>query len=80
MEERETKLLLDKEKNEDKIKKIQGKLKLINQELKNIELQRKSESTDKIIELLKGKGISDVSQFIELIKDGKVNINNGSSN
>jgi hypothetical protein len=77
MEERKTKLLLEKEKNENKIKKLQGKTKLINQELKNIELQRKLASTDKIIELLKEKGIADASEFIELMKDGKININNG---
>lgn len=77
MEERKTKLLLDKEKDEKKINQLQGKIKLINQELKNIELQKKLESTDKIIELLKGEGVSDASEFIKLIKDGKVNINNG---
>ncbi|HBJ1645857.1 hypothetical protein FDB50_15160 [Clostridium botulinum] len=76
MEERKIKLLETKENIESKIKKYQEKLKSINHELKTIEFKEKSKSADEIVELLEGKGINDVQQFIQLMKEGKVNINN----
>lgn len=75
MNEKKEKLLLDKEKLEERIKKYNAKLKIINQEITNIELKEKSNSTDEIINLLEGNGITNANQLIELIKAGKVNIN-----
>lgn len=74
MEEKKQKLLSQKEKLEDRIKNLQGKLKKVNQEIENIELQEKSKSADEIVKLLESRGITDVNQFIELIKAGKISI------
>lgn len=90
MAEKKEKLLENKQKTEEKIKTVQvklkslnqelessqSKLKIINQELENIELQDKLKSTDEIVGLLQGKGVTDISEFIDLIKAGKVNIDN----
>lgn len=77
MEQRKQKLLEQKKNLEDRVNKFQNKLRIINQELKSIELQEKSKSVDEIVNLLKQKGISDVeniNDFIELIKCGKITI------
>lgn len=79
MEEKKKKLIDEKEKIEEKIKNLQNKLKMINQDLENIELnielEKKSKSTGEIMELLKGKGVENIDNFIELLRAGKVNIN-----
>lgn len=79
MEEKKKKLIEEKEKTEEKIKNLQSKLKMINQDIENIELnielEKKSKSTGEIMELLKTKGVENIDNFIELLKAGKVNIN-----
>lgn len=74
MEERKIKLLEQKKKLEDKIKKAQGKLKIINQELNNIELKEKAKSADEIITKLKEQGIEDMDTLLSYINQGKINI------
>ena len=74
MEDRKIKLLEKKDKLEARIKEEQAKLKLINQELENIEMREKADTIDLLIESLKGQGIENVDALIQLAKDGKINV------
>lgn len=74
MEERKNKLLNQKNKLEEQIKKAQGKLKLINQELTNIELKEKAKNADEIINKLKEQGIENIETLLNYVNQGKINI------
>lgn len=77
MEDRKEKLLTQKNKLEEQIKKAEGKLKLIKQELYNIELKEKAKNADQVIEKLKEKGINDIDSIETLltyINQGKINV------
>lgn len=74
MDERKNKLLNQKNKLEEQIKKAQGKLKLINQELDNIELKEKAKNADEIINKLKEQGIENIETLLNYVNQGKINI------
>lgn len=74
MDERKNKLLNQKNKLEEQIKKAQGKLKLINQELTNIELKEKAKNADEIINKLKEQGIENIETLLNYVNQGKINI------
>lgn len=75
MEDRKSKLLKQKEKIEERIKSDQAKLKIINQELENIEIREKADNADKILAELKDKGINDMDALLQYIKRGEINNN-----
>lgn len=78
MEEKKKKLLEEKNKLEARVKADQGKIKLIEQELKNIELeeelQKRTDIEKQLINELKDKGIDNLDILAEFIKEGKVKI------
>lgn len=73
--DRKEQLQQDRDKIIAKIKKEQAKLKKIDEELKGIAIQERLNDMDKVSELLKAKGVKDITEFIELVQSGKVNIN-----
>lgn len=73
MEDRKIKLLKQKEKLEDRIKSDQAKLKIINQELENIKIREKADNADKILAELKDKGINNMDELLQYIKQGEIN-------
>lgn len=73
MEDRKIKLLKQKEKLEDRIKSDQAKLKIINQELENIKIREKADNADKILAELKDKGINNMNELLQYIKQGEIN-------
>ncbi len=75
MNDKKKKLIEEKDKLEIKITQLQNRLKSINQRIKNIELEEKAKKTDQILKLIEGKGINNIDEFVKLMKEGKISIN-----
>jgi predicted nucleic acid-binding Zn-ribbon protein len=75
MNDKKKKLIEEKDKIETKITQLQNRLKSINQKIKNIELEEKAKTTDQILKLIEGKGINNIDEFVKLMEDGKISIN-----
>lgn len=87
MSEKKNKLIQKKKKLESQIeqqlthlKEEQAKLKIINQELENIEMREKANGVDQLINNLKQQGISNIETLIHLAEQGKLNVGGQSQN
>ncbi|MDU3597527.1 hypothetical protein [Clostridium butyricum] len=87
MSEKKNKLIQKKKKLESQIeqqlthlKEEQAKLKIINQELENIEMREKANGVDQLINNLKQQGISNIETLIHLAEQGKLNVGGQAQN